>query len=348
MKKIPLKRKKKQIEHVKQARITNETVAEHREKILAGGRKFKYPHQYVRHKLVINAILISFAVLILAAVAGWWQLYKAQDTSEFMYRVARVLPLPVASVDGQSAQYSDYLMRYRSHELYLRRTGQIGLNASDDKKQLDFFKRRVLDGLEKDVYAEKLAHAQGVTISNEDVDKVIDAGRNTVTGRISQEVYDASTRDTFGYSPDEYRHIIRQSLLREAVTYKIDKSAAGVQQQVFSSIKDLKPTQSLEKIAASLKAQGQAVEYGVSGPVSPNNQDGGLTTTTSTLKVGQISSVTKAKSTAEERYYFYFLRRLPVAAGKVNYEYIRVPLTTFDNMFSQLKKQHKITEYISI
>lgn len=348
MKKIPLKRKKKQIEHVKHARITNETVAEHREKILAGGRKFKYPHQYVRHKLVINAILISFAVLILAMLVGWWQLYKAQDTSEFMYRVTRVLPLPVASVDGQAAQYSDYLMRYRSHELYLRRTGQIGLNASDDKKQLDFFKRRVLDGLEKDVYAEKLARDLGVTVSKGDVDKVIDDGRNTVTGRISQEVYDASTRDTFGYDPSEYRHIIRQSLLREAVTYKIDKKAGGVQQKVFERVKDLKATQSLEKIAAELKVQGETVEYGASGPVSPNNQDGGLTTASLKLQVGSISSATKAKSTAEDRYYFYFLRRLPVATGKVSYEYIRIPLTTFDDMFGQLKKQQKIAEYISI
>lgn len=348
MKKIPLKRKKKQIEHVKHARITNETVAEHREKILAGGRKFKYPHQYVKHKLVINAILISLAVLILAMIAGWWQLYKTHDTSEFIYRVTRVLPLPVASVDGRAAQYSDYLMRYRSHELYLRRTGQIGLNASDDKKQLDFFKQRVLDGLEKDVYAEKLAANEGVSVTDKDVDKVIDAGRNTVTGRISQEVYDASTRDTFGYSPDEYRHIIRQSLLREAVTYKIDKDADAVQQKVAAAIKDLKANQSLEKVAADLKAQGEAVEYGASGPVSPNNQDGGLTTTSLKLEVGAVSSVTKAKSTAEERYYFYFLRRLPVATGKVSYEYIRVPLSTFDSMFNQLKKQNKITEYISI
>lgn len=38
-------------------RITTETVAQHREQILAGGRRFKYPIQYARHKLVINAIL---------------------------------------------------------------------------------------------------------------------------------------------------------------------------------------------------------------------------------------------------------------------------------------------------
>ena len=32
------------------ARITNDTVAEHRQRVIAGGRKFKYPIQYARHK----------------------------------------------------------------------------------------------------------------------------------------------------------------------------------------------------------------------------------------------------------------------------------------------------------
>ena len=41
------------------SRITNETVAEHREKVLAGGRKFKYPLQYQRHKLIVNTLIIG-------------------------------------------------------------------------------------------------------------------------------------------------------------------------------------------------------------------------------------------------------------------------------------------------
>jgi parvulin-like peptidyl-prolyl isomerase len=53
MKKLPFKRRK-EAQKAAPARITNETVAEHRERILAGGRRFKYPMQYARHKLVFN------------------------------------------------------------------------------------------------------------------------------------------------------------------------------------------------------------------------------------------------------------------------------------------------------
>jgi hypothetical protein len=344
MRKNPLKRKSKQIQHEKPVRITNETVAEHRERILAGGRKFKYPHQYVRHKLVINAILISLAVLVVAVVIGWFQLYKAQNTSEFMYRVTRVLPVAIASVDGEQVRYSDYLMRYRSHELYLRNTGQIGLNASDDKKQLDFFKRSVLSGLEKDVYAEKIARERGVSVTDADVDMVIDSGRNTATGKVSKEVYDASTQDTLGYSPDEYRHIIRQSLLRHKVAYKVDDNAHATQERVGSVVKKVGQGQSLEKLVANLKKQGRVVDYGGAEQVSRNNRDGGLTIATLSMKIGEISSV--VQSTTGDGY--YFLRRLPAESSKVSYEYIRIPLTEFDGMFDALKKQKKINEYVLI
>lgn len=101
------------------SRITSDTVAEHRERILAGGRRFKYPLQYVRHKLVFNAIFISVIALAMVVAAGWWQLYSAQNTSEFMYRITKVLPLPVANVDGQPVLYSDYLMKYLSSVHYL-------------------------------------------------------------------------------------------------------------------------------------------------------------------------------------------------------------------------------------
>ena len=107
-----LKRKKEQAP----TRITNETVAEHRERILAGGRKFKYPIQYARHKLVINAILVSVAVAVLLIVIGWWQLYPMQNSSAFMYRLTRVIPVPVAIVDGEHVPYRDYLVQYRGSE----------------------------------------------------------------------------------------------------------------------------------------------------------------------------------------------------------------------------------------
>src|SRR5690606_35283970 len=113
MKKLLKKRRAKQTQEVP-SRITNETVAEHRERILAGGRRFKYPMQYARHRLVIVTVALVAAALLLMGLFTWWQLYVAQSTNPILYRVTRIIPLPVASVDGQTVRYSDYLMYYNS------------------------------------------------------------------------------------------------------------------------------------------------------------------------------------------------------------------------------------------
>jgi len=324
-------------------RITNETVAEHRERILAGGRKFKYPHQYVKHKLVINAIIITLVVVVAAGGVGWWQLYSAQNTSDFMYRITRVLPVAVGSVDGEPMRYSDYLMRYRSQELWLRNQGQLGLNGNDETKQLDFYKRQVINGLEADVFAQKKAREQGISVSDQEVQAAIDATRMTATGEISQSVYDASTKDTLGYSPDEYHHILRQSLVRQKVAYAIDDEAKTTKTLVEGLLKQ-KKQQSLEAIVEQQKKQGVNIEFGASGLVPKNNQDGGLSKAVLGLKEGQISPA--LQSTTGDGY--YFVQLLTMNDRQVSYQFILIRLDEFSQQLTLLKKQGKVKEYISI
>jgi hypothetical protein len=40
-------------------KMTAETMEEHRRQVLAEGRRFKYPLQYERHRLVFNTIIIA-------------------------------------------------------------------------------------------------------------------------------------------------------------------------------------------------------------------------------------------------------------------------------------------------
>jgi hypothetical protein len=343
MKKVLSKLKRNKDEPEAPSRITNETVAEHREQILAGGRKFKYPHQYVRHKLVINALIIAGATLVILGIIGWWQLYVAQNTSDFMYRMARVIPVPVVSVDGQQAPYSDYLMRYRSQELWLTTKGQMNLQGADGERQLNYIKRNVLDGVIIDTYAAKRAHQLGVSVTTQDVQAVVDANRNTATGRISQEVYDASTKETLGYTPDEYKYIIKQSLLRQKVAYAVDKKADALQKEIAAALVSA-PTTSLKTIADSYAAKSPQVVYGSSGLVPKNNQDGGLSQVALSLKDNEVSKAFRS-STGDG---YYFVRRLAQNDRQVNYEYIVINLTTFNQEIATLKKSGKITEYISV
>ncbi|MFI5212338.1 MAG: SurA N-terminal domain-containing protein [Candidatus Saccharimonadales bacterium] len=342
MKKLPFKRRKEAKQAIP-SRITNETVAEHRERILAGGRRFKYPMQYARHKLVINTIIVTLVTLVLAAVVGWWQLYQVQNTSSFFYRVTRVLPLPVASVDGQSVRYSSYLMYYNSSAHYLQSSEQVDLGSSDGKRQLDYVKRKSMDNVEQDAYAAKLAGQLGVSVSDQQVDQVITNDRNTANGTISQETYDASALSILGWSPDEYRQDAKSKLLHQAVAYAIDATAKSKADQAASLVKA--PNADFGTIATQLGGNGSAkVTAGVSGMVPLTNSDGGLSAEATKLQKGAVSGV--MKTTTGDGY--YFVRLLDKSDTQINYEYIRIPLTKFDEQFAALKKASKIHEYISV
>ena len=341
MKKLTLRRRKAAKQEVP-SRITNETVAEHRERILAGGRRFKYPMQYARHRLVFNTILVTIAAIIILVLVGWWQLYPVQNSNTFFYRVTRVLPLPVASVDGETVRYGDYLMYFNSSAHYLQQTEQINLQSEDGKRQLDYVKRKSMDTAIADTYAAKLARELSISVSEDRVDKVIDEDRNTANGRISQETYDASALDVLGWTPAEYRQDARSKLLRQDVSYAIDEKAKKVQEQAATIIQ---ADADFDKAAAQLGGEGASkVISGMSGLVPKANRDGGLSKAAAQLEVGQVSPV--IKTTTGDGY--YFVRLIEKNDSQVNYAYLKIPLTEFNARLAALKKDGKIREYISI
>ncbi len=323
-------------------RITNETVAEHRERILAGGRRFKYPMQYARHRLVITTILVVFAALALLIAVGWWQLYSVQTTSNFFYQVTRVLPLPVASVDGEQVRYGDYLMYYNSSAHYLRQSEQLNMQSEDGKRQLDWIKRISMDNVESDAYAAKIARERQITISSDQIDKVIDEDRNTSNGRISQETYDASALNVLGWTPDEYRQDVKSKLIRQAVSYAIDEPVKARQEAAAAL---LKQNPDLDAAAVQLGGEGDAkVSVGLSGLVPRSNRDGGLSSAAVGLEKGQTSNV--IKTTTGDGY--YFVKLLDKNDTQISYAYLKIPLTAFTERLTALKRDHKVNEYIAI
>lgn len=324
-------------------RITTETIAEHRERILAGGRRFKYPVQYARHRLVFNAIIITVATLIVLVGVGYWQLYPAQNTSDFMYRVTRVLPVPVAKIDGQPVQYSDYLMKYRSSIHYLESKERVNLKTEDGKRQSDFVKSQAMDDALADAYALKLAKQNNVTVTDAELQTYLKQQRTSTDGEVSESTYDAVILDYYGWSPDEYEHAMKTKLLRQKVSFVVDADATTVSKTVADTIaagnSDLKSV--AETVNKTAKVQ---VVYGALGFVPKTNQDGGLAAAAAKMQKGQVSSA--IKSTTGEGY--YYIKLLDINDTSVNYEYVHIPLTVFNKDLDAAKSSNKVKEYITI
>lgn len=325
-------------------RITNETVAEHREQILAGGRKFKYPIQYARHKLVINTLIIIVVSLGLFAGVTWWQLYKEQTSNTFFYRITTLAPLPVGAVDGAPVRYSDYLMGYRSSEYYLKQYDQIDPSTPDGKRQLEYVKRKSMDNAILASHAMRLARERNISVTNDEIDQVIERDKRTQNGTVSQEAYDASALRYLNWSRDEYRHDAELRLLIQKVSFAVDAAAMEYQQKAAKLLQQA-PTTALQDIIKQLGGSGEsAPKYGVSGLVNIQGATGNLAEEAQRLQKGQVSGV--IKSSMGDGY--FILRLLDKNDTQVSYEFIQIPLAQLKSDIMRLRAEHKIKEYIDI
>lgn len=324
-------------------RITTDTLAEHREQVLAGGRRFKYPVQYAKHKLVFNAIIVAIGALIILGTLGWWQLYKAQNTSDFMYRVSKAFALPVATVDGEPVLYGDYLMRYRSSIQYLLERDQINLSTEDGKQQADYVKRRELDGAIADAYATKIARERGITVTDAELETFLIQQRQSPDGEVSEATYNAVILDYYGWSPEEYRHAMKNKLIRQKVAYAIDTTASAHVESVHALIKG--GTTNLQTIAEKMNSGApNTVQYSVPLWVPRTNHDGGLAEVAAKLKKGEISGAVQiAKGTG-----YYFVKLIDSNEAQVQYELVQIPLTALDQQLEAVRKEGAIKEYIDI
>lgn len=322
------------------SRITNETVAEHREQILAGGRKFKYPLQYQKHRLVVNSVIIGVATLLLLGVLGWHQLYVAQNSNKLLYRATQIIPVAVATVDGETVRYSDYMVRYRSSVFYLQQQNQLNLSSDDGKRQSEYMKREELTKAERSAYAAKLARELNISVSDEEVTAFV---KKDVDARsVSLNAYEKTVLKSFyDWSLDEYRAIVKSELLKRKVSLAIDAFARERAEQLLAEVKggaDIAEVAKESSADEATKANG-----GDSGKLPLKNQDpNGLIAAALRLEVGELSDILEGVDG------FYFIKVTHKDSTTVQYSLVKVGLTVFDDRFARLQKDGKIQEYITI
>ena len=279
LEKISKKRKKTA------TRITDGNIDEKREEVLARGKKFKYPFQYAKHKLIVNTVLIGVSAVLLAVFLGWLELYKFQDTGDVVYRLTRVLPVPVAEVDGEKVRYSDYLMLYRSSVAAIESQQGILSNSEEDQQMKAQYKVEAMDRAVSYSYALKLARELGIEVSDEMVNELMVEHRTVDGVERSEEAFAGIIKDNFGLSLDEYRRMLYLSLVEKEVSVSLDEEALALKLEIESILGN--GSDDLAGIADSL---GENVVYSeTGGMVEEMNLDGGRASVAAELELGEVS-----------------------------------------------------------
>ncbi len=317
-----------------------EKVDERREEVLSQGRKFKYPLQWTRHRIVVNTILITVVILAILTVSGWLALYRLGMTDELLFRITRIVPVPVAAVDSENVLFSDYLMFYRSSMTSIeRQSGSQFDDASLDQLRAEY-KKTALEESEKYAYAAKLARELGIAVSEDEVSA--EWTRHLSLGGIehSEESFVKIIGDNFGLSKNEYRRMLYLSLLKAKVEAEIDESANKTADKVEKMLKE-----NGGDFKAVADALGDQVGYQETGGlVDSKNIDGGRATEAAKLEPGKASE--KFVSASGDGY--YFVKLIGKKENKVNFVSLRIPFSEFNKRFETLREEERIAEYIEI
>lgn len=317
-----------------------EKVEERREEVLAQGRKFKYPMQYAKHKLVINTVIVAVVAIILMVVLGWFLLYKTQDTSEMIYRVTQVFPVPVAEVDGEKVRYSDYLMIYRSNILTAEQQGGQMDSEADDETMRVVYEQAAMDLAVEYTYALKLGREMGIAVSDEEVDKAFDDHLKVGGVERSAEAFLKILNDNFGMSRTEYRRMLYLTLMKAKVVQAIDDEANQLVTDVEKTL-----SENGGDLMAVADALGEAVEYQETGQLVDNmNVDGGRSSKAATLEPEQLSE--RFLSSNGDGY--YYVKLIEKTDTEVNYNSLKIAFTKFDTMLEAQYTEGKVKPYINI
>lgn len=324
-------------------RITNDTVAEHREEVLSSARKYIYPLQHSKHKIV----LITTSLFI-AAIVGFFSftvisLYRLKSHSSFLYGVTQVIPFPIARAGGNFVAYENYLFELKHYIHYYQNQQKLDFKTESGKQQLEEFKKRALEKVVNDAYIKELAKEKNITVSEKEVNNEIQIVRaqNRLGG--SDKVFEDVLKEYWGWSVNDFKRSLKQELTARKLLPVLDTEAVAKANQAKAELNagtDFAAVAKKYSDDASSKDNGG--EFGF--PIDKANRDISAQTTAVLFKLqpGQVSDVIDAGYSLE------IVKNIELQGEKIRAAHIVTNFKDIKTYLDDLKEQKKASLYIKL
>ena len=324
-------------------RITNETVAEHREEVLSSARKYIYPLQHSKHRIVIVSTGLLVSALIAFFAYSTLELYRFQSTSGFLYRVTQVFPFPVAKAGSSFVAYENYLFELRRYIHYYQTQQRVDFGSTSGKQQLARYKPQALQQVIDDAYVKQLASKYHVSVSDSEVNDEISLLRSqNQLGSSNQELSDV-TNEFFGWSVNDLKRELKQELLAQKVVSTIDTAThqrAIIASQQIQNGADFGTLASQASDDASTKGNGgQYADKTLSA--SSTDVPPQVLKALVGMKVGEVSNIINTGSGLE------IVKVLAITDGKIEAAHITFQFKPLSTYVDPLKQKNPAHIYIS-
>jgi hypothetical protein len=325
-------------------KITNETVAEHRENVLRGARKFKYPLEHSKHMIVkISATILGLA-FVSFFIFTMLSLYKFHSTSEFMYRVTQVVPFPVGKAGGDYVAYENYLFELRRYMHYYETQQKVDFSTESGERQLETYKPQALKRVINEAYVKQLAEKNNVSVSGAEVEAAMQNLRvQNQLGDDNRELA-AVTQKFFDWSLDDLERRLEAELLAQKVAAKLDTETRAEADSVLAQAKGGADFGALAgQYSDDAATKGSAGQYADTA-ITPATQSVPpiVVSTLQNMQVGQVSDIIVTPTS------FEIVKLLSNEGGKLKAAHIEFKYKPIQTFTTPLEKSKPSKKYITV
>lgn len=284
--------RREQKEDKKLTRITNENLAKHREDVLSGARKYIYPLQHSKHRVVILSISLFLATVLIFSIVSVLFLYRFQTTSNFWYQVTRVVPFPIARTGSTLIAYENYLFELGHYIHYYENQQQLSFETEAGQAQLASYKGRALDKVINDAYIKQIAEEQGIGVNEQEVDEQIRIAREQNRLGSSDKVFEDVLREFWDWSVSDFRRSLKSEILEQKVLRELDPET---EQRATEALARITAGEDFAEVAKEVSDDiGTKDDGGEFGFVNKSNRNVSQQTVDTLFKLpeGQVSEVT--------------------------------------------------------
>jgi hypothetical protein len=322
-------------------RITNETVAEHREEVLKGARKYILPLQHSKHQVVKITTTLFVLALIGFFTYVTLALYKFQQSSTFFYRVTQVIPFPVARTGSDFVAYENYLFELRHYIHYYESQQRLNFDDEAGKQQLAAFKQQARQKVVDDALVRQLAKQHGVSVSDKEVNEQIDLVRSQNRLGENDKVFEDVLKDYWGWGVSEFKRSLKQQLLARKLVSKLDTEATNRADSALAELQagaDFAAT--AKKYSDDVSTKDNGGEYGFQ--ISRTNRDLTAQTVDALFKLsaGQISGIINTGYSLE------IVKNIETQGDRVRGAHIVITFKDINTYLDALKDTQKTNLYI--
>lgn len=335
-------------EYIEQAaesapRITNETVAEHREQVLSSARKYILPLQHSRKQVVTITTTLAVVGVVSFFTYCALALYKFHSDSLFIYRVTQVIPFPVAKAGSNFVAYENYLFELRRYEHYYKTQQDTDLKSQQNKGQLVAFQKKALDKVITDAYVKQLAAKNNISVSNQELNAAVDLVRSQNRLGGSDKVFSDVLKEYWGWSEDDFRRSLKAELLSQKVVSTLDTDSY---QRAHTALAALQSGQDFAAVAKQYSddpvSKNNGGEYGYPIDRTTRNVSAQTVDALFKLKPGQYSDIVNAGTSLE------IVKCIEVNGDKVRAAHIVFSFKDISVYVNDLRDKSKAQAYIQV